>query len=190
MTGTAYELITPAAATTLLPVAELREHLRISGTDHDARLTTYIEAAVDYWRKLGQWAFLEETWRLTLDDFPRNPDGIVLERAPLKSVTSVKYFDASNVQQTLTADIDYRVDARNIEGWLVPEVNGWPDVYDRINAVEIEFVTGYGATPADVPASARLAIKSTAAWFFWNPEGGDLPGSLDDQMGEYRIFPA
>ena len=36
--------------------------------------------------------------------------------------------------------------------------DGWPDTYDRANAINIEFVCGYGDDAEDVPASLRAAM--------------------------------
>jgi uncharacterized phiE125 gp8 family phage protein len=41
---------------------------------------------------------------------------------------------------------------------------------DKVNAVEIEFIAGYGATAAAVPSPIRLAITHLVSHWFENRE--------------------
>lgn len=93
-------------------------------------------------------AFITQTWRVTLDGFP---EAIRLPGAPLASVDSIKFYDAGGIQQTLAPE-DYLVDAASEPGYVVPAPGkSWPSTYGRINAVEVEYVCGFGPTDAAVP---------------------------------------
>jgi uncharacterized phiE125 gp8 family phage protein len=100
-------------------------------------------------------SIINQTWRLTLDAFP---DALKLYNPPIVSVSSVKYYDEDNVLQTLDPQ-DYTVDNVSEPGYIVPAPDvDWPCTYDKINAVVVEYVAGYGATAASTPPEVRLYI--------------------------------
>lgn len=81
--------------------------------------------------------------------YPEPVQSIKLYRPPVVSVSHVKYYDASNVLQTLDASNYFVTDDQ------VPElkfVTGFaaPTVYDRADAVRIEYTAGY-ANAALIP---------------------------------------
>ena len=46
----------------------------------------------------------------------------------------------------------------------------WPSTYDRLNAIEITFLAGYGATAATVPETIKQAILLLLAHYYENRE--------------------
>lgn len=184
-----YTLVSGPTATDIVTLTEVKNHLRVTGTDEDTYLTSLIERAVNYWRTRNGWEFTTATWKLEQDDFPSGTaDAIRLKRGPVQSVTTVKYFDSDNVQQTLVAGADYTVDATETPAWIIPGDDGWPDVYDRTNAVEIIFVAGYGdaGSPNPVPEGVQHGILMSIDWWFWH-RGEDIPIGLHNYMAEYRL---
>ena len=72
------------------------------------------------------------------------------DREPVLSVTSVKYYDASNALQTLASSY-YRL---HQQSETAAEL-GWddttfttPSLYDRDDAVQITYAVGYATVPA------------------------------------------
>lgn len=105
-------------------------------------------------------AFVTQTWEAVLDAFPT--DGVIpLAKGDLQSVTSVKYLDAAGVEQTLSSAL-YQVDSTIRDGEtggrvvLAPNAS-WPATSDKVNAVRVRFVAGYG-DPAAVPEKVKQAI--------------------------------
>jgi uncharacterized phiE125 gp8 family phage protein len=153
-----------APTTTPISLTEVKEHLRVDGTDQDSIIQAYLDAATAFvdgeWGWLGR-ALVEQTWRLTIDTFPCAEIKIPLP--PLISVNSVIYFDAAGDPQTMVEDTDYFVDDQSEPGWITP-MTTWPATLDAINSVQIEFVAGYQSTsspvdPAEnVPASIKQAM--------------------------------
>lgn len=142
---------TSDAATEPVTLAEAKAHARVDVSDDDALITAMITAARHVAEQQLQRALITQTWKLTLDEFP---SGVLeLPHPALQSVTSVKYYDADGVQQTLSNTL-YRVDTSSEPGRIEP-VDSWPATYSRIGAVEVIFVAGW-ANAAAVPA----AIKS------------------------------
>lgn len=161
----ALRIITPPAS---LPVTldQARRHLRIYAngggspvvSDHDQEIEDKIAAVVEELENpMGPTAraFITQTWELVLDDFPERE--LRIPMPPLSSIESIKYLDTVASLQTVPG-ADYAVDTTSQPGWVSPGLSGWPETYDSINTVVVRFVAGYGASPADVPASARSAI--------------------------------
>mgnify|MGYP001811619452 CR=1 FL=1 len=97
-----------------------------------------------------------------LDNFPVEP--IKLHRKPVSAITSIKYQDADDVQQTLATSV-YKFDQPRRE--IVLDYNqNWPDVLEQRNAVEILYVAGYGDASA-VPDTIKEAVLCKAASLFY-----------------------
>lgn len=156
---TGLRLLTPPT-TSPVSLAEAKLHCRIDHTDEDDLVQGLINTATEYCEGLQRRSYITQTWQLTMDDWPL---GRVLElpRPPLQSVTSVQYLLEDGVTtETLDSDL-YVVDTSTILGRLVLKPDAeWPD--DALNAagaITIEYIAGYGDTPADVPASVRQSIQ-------------------------------
>lgn len=146
-----------APAGEVVSSAEAKAHLRVDNIDDDALIIAYLTAArahLDGRDGILGRALLTQTWELVLDAFP--VAAISLPLPPLQSITSIKYQDSSNVEQTLDAS-DYVVDATS-EPARVHPVNAWPSTYVTPNAVTVRFVAGYGNASA-VPEPIKTAIK-------------------------------
>ncbi|MBK8772737.1 MAG: phage head-tail connector protein [Rhizobiales bacterium] len=140
-----------------ITLSEAKLHLRVDSTDEDALITSLIVAA----RRLAEHqmgrVLITQTWELRLDEFP--DDDIDLPMAGLLGITSVKYLDVANVEQTV-APGNYTLDAA-VTPALVRLAAGasWPGTYAVANAVKVRFTAGYGPAAADVPANVVAYIK-------------------------------
>lgn len=183
------------ADTNPVSLADAKAVLRVSGTSEDSTIQGYIDAAIAHLDgkdgTLGR-ALMTQTWDVTFNDFPSGSGSIVLPLPPLQSVTSVKYFDASNVEQTVSSS-DYRVLTRT-PGEIEP-VDGWPSVYDRKDAVTVRFVAGYGSAATDVPQPIRTAINMLVAQWYDNrtpinvgQSVSRLPNTVEALVAPFRVY--
>lgn len=155
-------VITPPAAEPV-SLETVKEHLRIDHDIEDALLDSYIAAARETGEKLSRRAFITQTLEMTVDDWPSDLM-LRLWRPPLQSVTSVKYYDTDNVQQTWT---DYVVDTDGEPGTIL--FNSLPAVTLRKrSAITIRFVAGYGNTESSVPSTIKRANLSLIAHWYEN----------------------
>lgn len=109
----------------------------------------------------------QATYELQLDSFTEALDCygfIVLPACPLVSITSVKYDDVNNVEQTL-ASSNYQADTSSLPGRIRYTASAsLPVTYDKPNCVRIRYVAGHGATGATdggqsaVPAAIKSAV--------------------------------
>lgn len=150
-----------------ISLADARLHLRADPSDTSEDAT--IGALITTVRKMAEHelgrSLITQTWELVLDAFPC--DEIRLARPKVQSITSIKYIDTSQVEQTVSA-LDYTLDASTLPGWVKPAYDAeWPsDVLDSTNVVRVRFVTGYGDNATDVPAPivAWMKIHLATLW--------------------------
>lgn len=155
---------------TIRPITrvELKDHLRIDQTNdsEDAFIDSIISAATDYFEQRSWRQLITATYTQYFDDFP--PFRFELRKPPLQSVTFIKFFDQNGVEQTLDTSI-FEVDTFSQVGRIqLADGKSFPTVDDRINAVKIEYIAGYGSTRDDVPDLIKSTIKLIAAWLFEN----------------------
>jgi uncharacterized phiE125 gp8 family phage protein len=143
-----------------LPVSleEAKQQVRATDCDdEDGLIGAYIHAATAAASDRLQRALVPTRYRLTLDSFP---DAIELILPPIISVQSVKYIDENGDQQTLDPQ-DYFLDSVSEPGCLVPAAGrAWPTTQDRINAVEVEYTSGYADSAIPSPIKSWILLAT------------------------------
>ena len=168
----------------------------INGTLADVVVPIYIAAA----RRTAEFGYLhraliEQTWQLTLNDFPRdavrdftNPIGNVtygtlngtrvkitdgleihLPMPRLIAVESIGFVDENGNDQTLSTD-DYVVSQSDDDPFLEPSGDAWPDTTEGPGAVTITYRSGYGDSVDDIPHDIRAALLLLTADLYRNRE--------------------
>ena len=170
------------AATTPVTLAEVKAHLRIdpADTSQDDELTLFINAATKFGEKYTGREFINKTFRTFRDCF--DPCGFEIRRSRLQSVIDIKYLDSDSVQQTVDSSGYFNTFSNDFAEIKLNPAQQWPsDVLDRVQAIEIEFVAGYGATSADVPDSIRSALLNHIGALYANR--GDCDDGTCDCAG-------
>ena len=123
-------------------IAEAHDHIRLDDAEADTYVDRLIVAARERAESITDRAFVRQTWRYTLDRFPRGRRIITLPKPPLISVSSIAYTDAAGDAQTLTT---HQVDTRSTPGRIRPGIDlDWPTVREQtLNAVTITYIAGY-----------------------------------------------
>lgn len=177
------KLITPPAALAV-SLDAARTSARVDGEEHDAELRQVIEQYTREAEHETGRAFVEQTYRLTLDAFPA---AIRLDKPPILRVEHVKFFDREGVQRTLDLQ-DCLLDAEEEPGWLVPAPDcAWPATQTRIKAVEVVFTCGYGADDTAVPANAKGYILGKVSEHF-APAGTPKNEFLGKLLDELKVY--
>jgi len=139
-----------------MTLGDIKDYLYITSDDDDALIALLARVAREY-GQARQWRqIIPATYILYLDKFP---NGVIeLPYPPAISVTSVKYYNTDN---TLTTFSNYETDV-NSEPARIRPVSGesWPEVYDKLNAVEITYSAGYDNSDKmrSLPDSTRQAM--------------------------------
>ena len=147
--------------------ADVKKQLKIAADDtgQDDLLDMYIGAAcgvLDGADGRLKLAVAPQAWELVLPSFfPSGrcqPARIELPLPPIRSVTSVKYFDNNGVQQTLDVG-DWRLVNRGSDRSRIVPAASWPSTPCREDAVSIAFVAGFSREDGDgfVPMPLQIA---------------------------------
>jgi hypothetical protein len=179
--------VTVAPSIEPVTLAEVKEHLRITASNEDTLISTYIEAArqmaedvtgrkfitqtlVGYVDTLGSGSVHGNWWSGTQTGtyFTHILNGkafIELDWTPCSSITSIYTVD-DDATETLYASTNYYLDNydNDIQSRIrLTENAEIPTGLRHENAVKVTYVAGYGATAASVPMKLRHAIKMMAA---------------------------
>ncbi len=158
--------ITVAAAEQPITLTELKAWLKIAGSAEDTLLTAIIVAVTRNAELYTKRDFISKTYRTYRDYFgesdcngvyPRlftygNQNQIELRRTPLNAITSVKYYNTSNVLTTISSGAYYTTatDGSTYPILYPSPSNQWPGDINtqRLQAVEIIFTAGYANAAA------------------------------------------
>lgn len=179
-------------AETPITLEEAKAHLRLTINDEDVLVTALIQAVTDYLDVpngvIGQ-ALVTQTWAYSASKSTNNR--IVLPISPAQSVTAIDYYDADNVQQSLTVG-DYYLFKNEDWAYLEPKPDKkWPVTYSRPDAITVTFVCGYGAA-ADVPQAIKQAMLLLLAHWYENRSAttdirlDELPMAVQSIINLYR----
>lgn len=184
ITAPTTEPITLAEAKKQCDVADSNDH-------NDVDLMSKIVAARVFIERALNRQLITATWDLKLDRFPCINEPLLIPLAPLVSVTSITYLDASGSSATWSSS-NYRVSTSREPGRIIPVVGQtYPTTYATIDAVTIRFVAGYGAASA-VPETIKNAIKLLVRHWFENASpvgnvGKEIEFSLQSLLTSYNF---
>jgi uncharacterized phiE125 gp8 family phage protein len=154
--------IQTAAANPPVTLAEAKLWCKIDTTADDAIVADVINAATEIAQDYTERQFCNATFDWTINGFvdpARNGTALYLPRAPVSSITHIKYYDIDGTQQTLAATV-YGYDVGDVPCRIyLKEGQDWPSLYDEDNVIEIRYIAGYGADETSVPDGARSAIR-------------------------------
>tara|TARA_R100000657_G_C4682920_1_gene133511 strand:- start:2634 stop:3260 length:627 start_codon:yes stop_codon:yes gene_type:complete len=179
-------------ASTPITLAEAKSFLRIDSDydDDDNYITSLINVATGVVEEFTRRRLITQTFNIFHDEFPSYID---LQVGDVASVTHIKYYDESNVLQTLAAS-NYDVDTKIRPGRIYQSDDGdFPNTFDRPNAVEVEFVVGGAAS--DIPAPIIQAIYIIVGRYYENRQDvvmgtqvNELPLMVDHLLTPYRLL--
>lgn len=150
--------VTPSTSLAL-SAADACEHLKGLYAEDDAHVRRLIAAATSWVETRYGTHLLNANVTETFMGW-RNSSFIRLLRAPVSSITSIKYFDADASQQTWTST-NYILTAPPAgpgEVEVAPDVS-LPQVDGRTYPWEVIYVAGYGAAESNVPDNIQHALR-------------------------------
>lgn len=178
----------------LVSLVDAKNAAKVDSNDDDALIEGMIEAAIshlDAWSGVLGRCLINQDWRLSLRDWP----ACRFIRLPFPDVSAatVKYFDESNDEQTVSGSLFTRLEDER--GTLIrfSDEFAFPSVFgDRGDGVQVEFTAGYGANATDVPQAIRTAILLIVAHWYNNREASvegqqsEIPFGASALLSPYR----
>jgi len=110
------------------------------------------------------------------------------------TVNSQKYYDSNDTLQTLAGSV-YLLDkyAQPARIGLQPN-QSFPNLSNRINAIEVKYTVGYGTSSSDVPEGIRQAVLITIGNWYENRQtvitgrtATELPLSSQYLLNQYKV---
>lgn len=138
----------------------------------------FIRSSRIYAENYTHRAFVTQEWQLNYDSFPDSE--IEIPKPPLISLDSVKYVDTDGILQTLVQDTDYEAVLGGETGKIrLVSGKSWPATKTTLNAVQIAFTAGYGASPVNVPENIRQAIRLLTGEHYERREEGIVGSEIN-----------
>lgn len=184
-----------APAAEPLTLAELKLHLRVTGSAEDDYITALGKAARRRVEEITGRALINQTWYLYLDAWP-TCDRIRLPRAPLSSVTSVTYYDTDGTTANTFSAASWDADTNPTPGEVVLTYGSvWPSTTMRPNSpIVVEYVAGYGAAGSAVPEELKQAIYlMVGLWYAYREpviagtSVAQVPNIIPDLLAPYTV---
>ena len=183
-----YKLVTGPASEPIT-LAEAKLYLRVDDTTEDALITAIITAARRKFENDTYHYLMPQTWELYLNQNEINSEQISINKSDITAISSVKYYDQSNTQQTLsTSDYQTAIQGRPYSIQLTTV----PQVYNRLEAMVIRFTLGY-TNAAAVPEDIKTAIKTLIGTLYENRQTivtgtqvNEVPDTFKFIMENYR----
>jgi uncharacterized phiE125 gp8 family phage protein len=185
---TAYLLAGPAEEPVSL--AEAKAFVRVDDAAEDGLIATLIAAARLHIEGTTARALVAQSWRLVLDCWPVTRR-VKLPVAPLISLTAITAYDATGDDHEIEL-AQFGTEAAAPLLLLPDTIEGMPNLRER-QGIEIDYVAGYGADAADVPADLRQALLGLVAYWFENRDlgaasgmAGPAPNGFERLIAPYR----
>ena len=184
-------VVDTAAAVAILTTAEAKAHLKVDTSADDTLIENLISAATESAQIFTNRFFINTTLNQFGDTWS---DLATLFKSPVSSVTHVKYYDSDNTQQTLATSV-YQKDLEHQPARIGLKPNqSFPSLADRLNAVECQYVVGYGSAASDVPQGIKQAVLLTIGNWYQNREevvvgriATELPKSAQYLLEQYKV---
>ncbi len=160
-----------------LPLAELRDHLRLSSgfaddATQDGLLEQYVRAAIATVEGRVARALFLRSYSLRLTRW-RNGYAQALPVAPVTALHSMTLLDAGGVE-TLVAPARFRLDADGTRPRVEAAGTALPSIPTG-GAVVIAFSAVFGGQWTSIPADLRQAVLLLAAQYYEGREAGGNP---------------
>ncbi|WP_417848374.1 head-tail connector protein [Thalassoglobus sp.] len=147
--------ITTPAATLPISVADLKTHMRITHSADDDYITDLAWMAYAWIEREADITISETSYSLVLSQFD---PVVIIPKPPVQSLDSLTYYDTDNQSQSLSVGTDFYLVNSTKQAAMLTPVERWPSVFDRPDAINIEFTCESDPVPHQVPHLMRLLV--------------------------------
>lgn len=137
-----------------ITMQQVKDHLRVTWEEDDALIYSLLSAAREYVEKSTSQAVIPQTIRAYYNALPVTAGFVDLPLSNAVAITSVKYLDGTETQQTVSAT-DYYLTVGQPNRIYFPE--GFSGATHRPDSVEITYTAGLGDAPYKLMTQAMKA---------------------------------
>jgi len=180
-----YEVVTPPTTTAITPDdVRAHAHINIDPSITDAYITSVIKAATTFAENYTKRIFINTTFKTYRDYFS---DCIELRRSKFQSLVHFKYL-IGDLLFAVDNSLYYVTNEKDYSKIILKTDKSYPtDIEKRVQAIEIQFVAGYGASGSAFPSDAedlKIALLNHVTYLFENKGDCDLTSleNIEDAM--------
>lgn len=151
--------LTTAPASYPVALADVKAAADVTFTDDDDLLNALIAAATGVVEEMTGKSLIAQSWTRTSEGVS-GKTCISLKRPPVTSLTSITYYDGDNSSQTFDTANVYLV--KDEDRAIIEPIDSWPTMYDRPDALAIEFASGYSTVPPELVQAIKMLV---AEWY-------------------------
>lgn len=178
-----FQVVTPAS-TYPITLSEAKAHLKVDISTDDNLITNLIIAATQLSEEYTNRFFIETVVNQTCTTFFELKS---LFKSKVITVAHVKYYDSDNTLQTLSSS-NYVASVQFEPAQINPAINfSYPNIVDRIDAVECRYTVGYGSAASDVPDSIKQAILLTIGNWYAN-RSSVITGKTSTELSQSALW--
>ena len=138
-----------------LSLDDAKEHLRVGGTDEDALITSFAQAAHNVVSEAIGRVLTEETWTVSV---AAASGDLVLPVRPVLTVESIAYFDADDAPQSATVSDFYLFRHPDRPRLRPKDGKAWPSARRRDDAITVTITVGMSEVPAELISVMKLLV--------------------------------
>ena len=186
-----YPLVT-GTATLAVSLTEAKDALRIDPTDtsQDNFITNLIYTTTNYFELVTGRDLINKTYKCYLNNFPgvsnnyaaltyygvNQSVGIRILKSKLQSITSIQYY-VGGILITWDPSNYYITDENDYAAIYLVDGQCWPtDADNRMQAIVITFVAGYGGDETVIPYDIKQALLQYIVYLYENRGDCDCSG--------------
>jgi len=186
----AFKVVT-AATENPITLTEAKTHLKVDTTADDTFITNLIKSATSSAQEYTNRFFIQTTIQQVGDKWE---DISNLFKSPVLSVTNIKYVDPDGTLQTLNTDIYFLDDVNKPARIGLKPNQSYPQIINRLNAVQVNYIVGLAAGPDEVDEGIRQALLLTIGNWYQNRQAvvtgtiaTELPMNAKFLLDQYKI---
>lgn len=139
-----------------ITLQQAKDFLRVEYSEDDALIESMVKGATRVAQSFINQQISECQYVMALDEFEKE----IKLLSPVKTIDSVKYYDADNVLQTVNPSNYYLVDIGLPNKLCFTTGFSIPALYDRPDAVQITFTSGMNNIADDIKAFIRIRVAT------------------------------
>lgn len=181
----------------VMPLAELKLHLRIDTSDDDDLIRSYLAAAVDTVERETSRILQPNVYEWRLDCWPLGGVTLPLPVGPVRDVLTVTYVDSDGEEQTVTNDYwDWEPSDAGGDFWFSADFS-FPELGRALGGVRIGFEAGHdthagtgssGDASLLIPRLAKPCLMGMVAHWYQNRETAADKALSDIPLGSTRLI--